>query len=89
VLDVASDMGILEKRGSWFSFEGEQIAQGREQTKAYLDANKEFEARLLAKIREKLATDDEKAKNDLKEKKLAAEDHKEKKPAADEPKDKK
>jgi recombination protein RecA len=99
VLDVASDMGILEKRGSWFSFEGEQIAQGREQTKAYLDANKEFEARLLTKIREKLAADDEKVKNaqkdkkqaaeELKDKKLAAEDSKDKKLAAEDPKDKK
>jgi recombination protein RecA len=99
VLDVASDMGILEKRGSWFSFEGEQIAQGREQTKAYLDANKEFEARLLTKIREKLAADDEKVKNaqkdkkqaaeESKDKKLAAEDSKDKKLAAEDPKDKK
>ena len=89
VLDVASDMGILEKRGSWFSFEGEQIAQGREQTKAYLDANKEFEARLLNKIREKLAADDAKVKNDQNAKKQAAEDPKDKKQTAEDPKDKK
>ena len=83
MLDVASDMGILEKRGSWFSFEGEQIAQGREQTKAYLDANKAFETRLLEKIREKLAADDEKNKkvtpDEEKGKKAPAEDQKDKK----------
>jgi len=55
ILDVSADMGILEKRGSWFSFEGEQLAQGREQTKAYIQENKELQEKLLTKIREKLA----------------------------------
>ena len=36
ILDVATDMGILEKRGSWFSLDGEQLGQGRDQTKALI-----------------------------------------------------
>jgi recombination protein RecA len=56
ILDVATDMGILEKRGSWFSLDGEQLGQGREQTKALIAANPEVEEKLLVKIREKLGS---------------------------------
>ena len=56
ILDVAGDLGILEKRGSWFSFAGEQLGQGREQTKALLEKNPELADKLLALIREKLST---------------------------------
>ena len=55
IVDVGTDMGILEKRGSWFAFEGEQIAQGREQAKAAIAERSDLEARILARIREKLA----------------------------------
>jgi len=54
ILDVACDLGILEKRGSWFSFGGEQLGQGREQTKALLEKDPALADRLLAMIREKL-----------------------------------
>ncbi len=55
IVDVGTDMGILEKRGSWFAFEGEQIAQGREQAKAAIAERSDLETRILARIREKLA----------------------------------
>ncbi|MFA7231750.1 MAG: recombinase RecA, partial [Victivallaceae bacterium] len=55
ILDVACDLAIIEKRGSWFSLDGEQLAQGREQTKAYIELNREIQDRLLEKIRQKLA----------------------------------
>ncbi|OGV55137.1 MAG: recombinase RecA [Lentisphaerae bacterium GWF2_52_8] len=54
ILDVAFDMGIIEKRGSWCSFEGEQLAQGREQVKAIIQDNKGMQDKILAKIREKI-----------------------------------
>ena len=54
ILDVATDLGILEKRGSWFSFEGEQLGQGREQTKAILESNAELAGKITEKVREKL-----------------------------------
>jgi len=60
ILDVASDLGILEKRGSWFSFEGEQLGQGREQTKMLLQQNTELQEKLMLKIKEKHSTDDKK-----------------------------
>ena len=55
ILDVATDLGILEKRGSWFSFDGEQLAQGRDQTKAMLEKSPELQQRLMNKIREVVA----------------------------------
>lgn len=55
IIDVGCDLGIIEKRGSWFSFNGEQLAQGREQAKAVIGEKSDLEARILAKIREKLA----------------------------------
>ena len=54
ILDVATDMGFLEKRGSWFSFEGEQLGQGRDQTKALLAANPELCQKLQDRIMERL-----------------------------------
>ncbi|MBQ4107630.1 MAG: recombinase RecA [Lentisphaeria bacterium] len=53
ILDVATDLGLLEKRGSWFSFEGEQLGQGRDQTKAVLENNAELRQKLLDRIMEK------------------------------------
>ncbi len=53
ILDVATDLNLLEKRGSWFSFEGQQLGQGRDQTKAELEKNPELQRKLLERIREK------------------------------------
>jgi recombination protein RecA len=46
LLDLASEAGIVEKSGSWFSFKGERIGQGREQAKQYLEEHLD----VLAKI---------------------------------------
>ena len=54
ILDVACDQGIIEKRGSWFSFGEEQLAQGREATKALIGEDEELQKRILVKINEKL-----------------------------------
>ncbi len=55
VLDVATDMGLIEKRGSWFSYDGEQLAQGRDGTKAYLSEHPELVDTILSAIKAKLA----------------------------------
>jgi len=39
ILDLASELGLLEKSGTWYSFEGTRIGQGRENAKAFLIAN--------------------------------------------------
>jgi recombination protein RecA len=53
LVDLASDMNIVEKSGSWFSYEGERIGQGRENARTYLeqhpDLMEKIEALVLAK----------------------------------------
>ena len=55
ILDVAMDIGILDKRGSWFSMDGEQLGQGREQTKEYINQNLELQNKILSKIKEQIS----------------------------------
>jgi len=52
VLDLATEMGIVEKRGSFFSFEGQRLAQGRENAKEVLKANPDLLARIEGLIRQ-------------------------------------
>ncbi len=54
ILDVALELKLLDKRGSWFSFRGEQIGQGREQSKKAIQAESELQEKILGAIREKL-----------------------------------
>ncbi len=50
LLDLASEGGIVEKSGAWYSFKGERIGQGREQAKAYLEKNPEALSRIEAEV---------------------------------------
>ncbi|MGC9346981.1 MAG: recombinase RecA [Anaerolineae bacterium] len=54
LLDVGLDLGILDKRGSYYYFEDENFAQGRENSKTYLKENPEFADNIEALIRERL-----------------------------------
>ena len=51
LVDLGVEYGVLEKSGSWFSYNGEKIAQGRDKAKDYVDSNPEVKAELEAKIR--------------------------------------
>lgn len=53
VLDIASNEGIVSKAGAWFSYNGEKIGQGRENTKTYLETNPEIFEEIERKVREK------------------------------------
>jgi recombination protein RecA len=53
ILDVGVAMGIIEKSGTWFSYGGERIAQGRENAKEYLRSHPELMKEIEMKIREK------------------------------------
>ena len=50
ILDIASEMGILQKTGSWFAYNNEKLGQGREQVIQYLKA----QAKLLDELEEKV-----------------------------------
>ncbi len=51
ILDIGSNMGIIEKSGAWFSYNGERIAQGRDKARAYLEENPDVMAEIEEKIR--------------------------------------
>ena len=53
IIDLAAEDGILEKSGSWYSYNGEKIGQGRETVKSLLMENKKLAHELENKIREK------------------------------------
>lgn len=54
LVDVAVNMDIIKKAGSWFSYGEEKLGQGREKVKEYIEQHPEFKTELEAKIREKL-----------------------------------
>ncbi len=52
ILDMAVNLDIIEKSGSWFSYNGEKIGQGRENVKKYLKDNPEIMDEVEKKIRD-------------------------------------
>ena len=53
IVDLGVEYGIIEKSGSWFSYNGEKIAQGRDKAKEYIAANPEIAKEIERQIREK------------------------------------
>ncbi len=52
ILDLAVNLNIIEKSGSWFSYNGEKIGQGRENVKEYLSKNPKIMDEVEKKIRD-------------------------------------
>lgn len=61
LLDTAVEAKIIQKAGSWYSFDGERIGQGRENVKAWLQEHKEIMERVEKLLLEQLAQKDEEA----------------------------
>ncbi len=55
ILDMAVNLDIVEKAGSWFSYNGERIGQGRENVKKYLRENPEMLEDIETKVRDNFA----------------------------------
>ena len=53
-MDLAVQLDIVQKSGSWFSMGDERIGQGRDNVKAYLMANPEIAEQVEAQVRENL-----------------------------------
>ena len=53
--NMAVNLDIIEKAGSWFSYNGEKIGQGRENVKKYLKENPEVLADVERKVRDNFA----------------------------------
>ncbi|PTX98088.1 recombinase RecA [Spartobacteria bacterium LR76] len=57
LLDLAIEKNVLEKRGSWLSYKGTQLAQGRDAAKEALKSDPELYAKIEAEVREALDKD--------------------------------
>ncbi len=58
LLDVGVDLGIVKKSGAWFTYEGEQLGQGRENAKQFLADNLDMMVEISEKIRALVGIDD-------------------------------
>ena len=67
ILDMAVNLDIIEKSGSWFSYNGEKIGQGRENVKQYLHNNPELMAEVEKKVRDNFEQAFEKSLGDNEE----------------------
>ena len=54
ILDLATELDIIQKSGSWFSYNNERIGQGRENTRLFLKDNPELCNEIEEKIRESM-----------------------------------
>ncbi len=67
LLDIASNIDIIEKSGAWYAYNGEKIGQGRENAKIYLENNPDIMNEIDHKVRvhfELIKDDDKKNKKD-------------------------
>jgi len=53
VLDLAVELGIAKKSGAWFTYDGEQLGQGRENSKQFLIENPDVMMQMADRVREK------------------------------------
>src|SRR5947209_3070352 len=55
IIDMGVELGIIQKSGSWFSYDGNKLGQGRDTVKQLLHDNPELAAEIEGKIRGKIA----------------------------------
>ncbi len=58
LLDVGVELGIVKKSGAWFTYEGEQLGQGRENAKTFLSENLDMMLEISEKIRQEVGIDE-------------------------------
>ena len=56
IMDVALELGVIEKSGSWFSYKGQKVAQGKDNTRKFFEDNPDMMAELEAKIMARIAS---------------------------------
>ena len=89
ILDLAADIGVINKSGAWYAYNGEKIGQGRENAKSYLRENPVIRDEVEAKVRAHYDTEaEEETAAESTEKKTAEKKGAEKKEIADVPAEK-
>ena len=66
LLDLAEETNIIIRRGAWYSYEGENIGQGRDNTIIWLDQNLEIRNKVESMVKEKLTEGTEVSSNSMK-----------------------
>jgi len=54
IIDLGVDLGVVEKSGTWISFGGERMGQGRENARIFLKEHKDFREKIEAALRKKM-----------------------------------
>jgi len=67
LLDLAEETNIVIRRGAWYSYEGENIGQGRDNTILWLDQNQEIRENIESIVRQKLTEGTEVSANSMKQ----------------------
>ena len=64
LIDIGVDFGIVKKSGAWYTYDGEQLGQGRENAKVFLTENPELMVAISEQIRQQVGIDDDVAGTD-------------------------
>ena len=64
LVDLAAEAGIIEKSGAWYAYNGEKLAQGRENVKLLFKSNEDFRNEIETKVREHYGVGKKKAKKE-------------------------
>ena len=59
IISLGVELGIIEKSGSWFAYNGEKIGQGSDAVRAFIKANPDIDAEITSLIKEKLNNKEE------------------------------
>lgn len=54
ILDMAEETGVVTRKGAWYSYNGDNIGQGRDNTIQYMEQNSEFARNIEQQVRQKL-----------------------------------
>ncbi len=58
IIDMAIQLGIIEKSGAWFYYDGDRLGQGKDNVRKFIESDKEFMAKLEGLVREKVQSSD-------------------------------
>ncbi|RST75546.1 recombinase RecA [Siminovitchia acidinfaciens] len=64
IIDMGSELDIVQKSGSWYSYNDERLGQGRENAKLFLKENEDLRSEIMYKIRDYYGLDEERTASD-------------------------
>jgi len=60
IIDMGLELGIIERAGTWYSYKGKQLGQGRDNARKFLEENKEIAKEIEIEIKKKMGLEEEK-----------------------------